>query len=562
MNLRPHALGTLVLSLSLLACGTTRRDNDAEGHVGGAPSEVPGGASGAGGTPRAPEACGTMPAALVRLTRHERIQSVRSLLGDELADAMTLEIGGLRELAFPPLWSPQEGPYYTSTTFQESDQLAQLAGRYVREHFELTACAGDDFTCVRDYVAALGERAFRRPLGAEERAALLVPVVQAEALGVLAPVAAEYGVYAVFESPHFLYRSEFGAVAPGAAQGKLRLTDHELASFLAFFLTGAPPDSTLLEAANAGGLTNGKQLEAEVARLTATQASRDHFQALLAAQLRFVRLDSVVIDPAAAGISLTPGLREGMRTELEALLSTEAWSGSVGNLLTSRRARVNESLASLYGIQFPPAGASPDERGFVDLELPEDRAGLLTRAGWSTMTTRPDGPSVVGRGLAVMSLLCEPSPIFPELEPEVQQPLDLAERTEWQKAEYRMSQPRCSTCHSIIDPLGLAMEDVDMLGRFRTTDARGRPIQASVTLPPFAGGAKVNGVLELSQALPEELLARCLSDRLLTYALTTDSAAIRCARDTLAEARAQNGDQSLQKIIEQIALHTARLPRP
>ncbi len=548
------ASAAIWLGLSLLACGATSRRGSGEDPP--TPPDASGGAAGSdngGGGATSPTDCALPPPALTRLTFGEVIESARALFGDALAEEMAAEVDDTTPTTFPPLASTQEGTIFTDSTFRSSDGLAQIAGRYVREHFELTDCATDDFQCVKDYVHDLAERAFRRPMDEEERLTVLRPVEQAEALGVSTAFGVEYGVYAVLQSPHFLYRRAFGILGPESGTEELALDSHEVASAVSYFLTGGPPDAALLESADAGRLYSVEELAPHVDRLLAAPSGRRHVERLVAALWGLSRLDAVVIDPAVA--PLTPKLREGMRTELESLLASELWSGAVGNLLTSRRSRIDAGLAELYGVAFPPAGKKPDASGFVDVELPDTRAGLLTRAGWSTMTSRPDRTSVVGRGLQVMSLLCEPAPPFPELPAEMQTPPELATFTEQELAQYRKGTAPCDSCHQTIDPPGLALEDLDVVGRFRTVDDKGRPIDASATLPAFAGGSRVTGALELSHALPEDALARCMSQAFLGYAIgNLDRPPTACELDAMAEERAESGDQSFTNILRQIAL--------
>src|SRR5690606_40462479 len=103
-------------------------------------------------------------------------------------------------------------------------------------------------------------------------------------------------------------------------------------------------------------------------------------------------------------------------------LNHTLWSGVLNDLLTSRTTFVNQNLATLYNVAYPPAGSTPDADGFAMAELDANRAGLLSNAGFLTARSRPDVPSVVGRGLLVnATLLCAEVPVFPE---------DLAEQVE------------------------------------------------------------------------------------------------------------------------------------
>lgn len=536
--------------LLIAACGATSRKPG----EGARPDETSGGAAGApgGSAGESTTTCAPPPAALTRLTFDEQVSSVRAVLGDAIADELAVTVeANAADGVFPPLLSNSEGSAIIDRTFMQGDELAQRVGAFVREHFELTACADADFDCVREYVADLGERAFRRPLSEEERTALLLVVDKAEALGVTTATAAEYGVYAIFESPHFLYRTEFGEADPELAADERKLTDYELASLLAYYLTGAPPDAELLSAASAGELGSEAELTAQAGRLLQLPSSRPHLLRLLSDYFRVSAVSHQVFDPAVFP-GVTPALIAGMQSELEALLTDASFSGGVGNLLTTPRAHIDATLAELYGVPFPPAGTTPDAAGFVDVDLPSERAGLLTRAGWVASTARPDRESLVERGIQIMTkVLCVPPPEFPDVMPTM--PTDgLSER---EIAEQRMSTAPCKDCHVDIDPLGIALGELDGLGRLRREDAEGRPIDAAITLPEFAGGANVDGASELSTQLPEELFARCLSQRFLEYAVSASGAALpdQCEPDALSEARVASGDQSLANVLTQIA---------
>jgi hypothetical protein len=549
--------------VATLGCGATSRRGTSDGSPpddtanGGATN---GGATNGGAASDA-GACALPPATLTRLSFPEQVLSARLLFGDELGDELELTLGASSP-AFPPLTAPHEGAVINDSIFAKSDELAQRIGSFARESFELTGCSEADFECVRQYVLSLGERAFRRPLSDEEQGSLLLPIETAEALATTAATALEYGVYAVFESPHFLYRSELGFAGAEPEAAERPLTDYELASLISYYLTGGPPDDELLRAASEGALSGEEQLAAHAERLLSLPMARQHIERQLGSYVGVPQLETQVLDPALYPDD-TLALRTGMRVELEALIADAAWSSGVGVLLTTRSARVNADLATVYGLTFPPAGASPDASGFAEVELPPTRAGLLTRAGWAMLGARPDGPSVISRGLRMMDkVLCYEAQPFPDDLPTI--PGADAE-TERARAEIRMTNESCSECHLDIDPLGLALDDLDAIGKYREVDSQGHAIDAAVTLPAFAGGATVNGALELSQAIPEQSLATCLSQRFLEYAV--DPARARatdhCQRDAFAQERSQTGEQSLTALITQIVRSRSfRLRKP
>lgn len=530
------ALGALLLA----ACGSTNRNPDQNSSNGGSSAggaaPANNGGDGAGGDDS--EACNSTvgvnaPAGLVRLSFGELNASLIQLFGAEGAATIgsELELDYPSE-AFPPLASPREGSSITDNHFRTGDDMARNAGAYVRDNFAAVTQCTADYACVTDFVMAFAQRAFRRALTDEEQATLEKVVAGAEALGAPPEQGAEYGVYAVLESPHFLYRTEFGPPAAATKTGEVRLSDDELASSLAFFLTGAPPDQGLLAAASAHDLGGPDQLAPHVERLLTSPAGRQHLERTLGNYLGLSRVLTVVIDP-----SVYPGFNRevvnAMVRETSAFLQDTLWTQPVSSLLTSRAARVNASLAELYGVQLPGA---LDADGFGQVDLPENRAGLLTRAGALTGRSRPDGPSVVGRGLWVASTYaCAVMPAFPDLVNDLLEPLppDASER---QKAEQRMTTAPCDSCHVESDPYGLALDEYDGVGRFRTLDPQGRPLDTAVKLPAAAGGATVKGGVGLSEALSGEVFATCLAQRFLQYALTSasDSKAARCAAKSLA----------------------------
>jgi Protein of unknown function (DUF1592)/Protein of unknown function (DUF1588)/Protein of unknown function (DUF1595) len=544
------------LALLLLACGETTRRSDGEPRPEAPPDDSAGTAGSPGsagaGSAGAPTACELPAGSLRRLSWSEVLTSARLLLGEGVVEAAA------PELDEPTVAIPStliEGSFIGESTFAGVDYLANRLGEYVRDHFELTRCAPDDIDCVRAFVANLGERAFRRALTEEERAALLAPVEQAVALGEGATGAVHYGAYAVFSSPHFLYRTAFGEPTGQPGTSERRLTSNELASSLSFFLTGGPPDGDLLSAARAGALLEDDELSAQTERLLATPRSRDYLTRWVGEGLLALNaIDTIIIDAAVAP-AWGPELRRAARVEMNALVSHSLWDAPLGELFTSRTSRLSSPLAAVYGVPFPPPGVAPDAEGFVDTLLPEARAGILTRTGWLTLTARPDQASVVGRGLRVMNLLCEPPPRFPELPPasDTEDPPDQSSWSSRQRAEYRMTKPDCRDCHAVFDPLGLALEDLDIIGQFRTVDSQGRPVDASTTLPAYAGGVRVTGARQLSEALPEASLARCVTQALLMEALEARDVPL-CERDNLANERAETGDRAFPRLAKQVVL--------
>ncbi len=472
------------------------------------------------------------PKRMVRLTYNQLASSVKALFGDELTQQIktTFEIGSLSDRDFPPLSSPREGSLFIDSVWRSTDAIAKRVGQHVFDNFAtVTGCTDPPSAeCAQTYLADLAERAFRRPLTEREWTRLLQVFTETQTATGTVQQATQFTTYAIMQSPHFVYRTEFGT----NVYAEEVLAPYELASQLSYFLTDGPPDDELLLAAESGQLTTQEDLRLQADRLLATPAARENLQAAVFAYFEIPSLSDVVIDPGVAP-DFTEGLRNSMYRETELFINHALWNGPLGNLLTSRTTFVNENLANLYGIAYPPAGSAPDADGFAQVELDANRAGLLTNPGFLTARSRPDVPSVVGRGILVnATVLCAEVPVFPENLAEVVAEADamFADSSEREKADYRMKTPPCSNCHTTIDPYGLALDNFDVIGKYRATDPQGRQIDASVTLPD---GTVTTTVPDLANhVVVSGQFATCMAKHMIDYALamvSVDIPANSCA---------------------------------
>jgi mono/diheme cytochrome c family protein len=331
----------------------------------------------------------------------------------------------------------------------------------------------------------------------------------------------------VLANPTFLFRAE--PVPPGVAPGSpYRLSDTELASRLAFFLWSSLPDAELLDAAAAGQLSSGTSLERQVRRMLADPRSRalvDNFAGQWL-QLRNVRN---VLPNSDLFPDFDDNLRQAFTRETELLFeSVIREDRSVLDLLTADFTFVNGRLAAHYGI--PGVYGSRFRRVAV---TDEARKGLLGHGSILALTSHAERTSPVLRGKWILdNLLGTPPPPPPPnvdttLEPSAPdgQPRTLRE----QMLEHRAN-PVCASCHKVMDPLGLALENFDAVGRWRTRETGG-PIDASGVL---ADGTAVDGVASLRQALVRqpEIFVGALTEKLFVYALGrgvghTDMPAVR-----------------------------------
>jgi hypothetical protein len=513
-----------------------------------------GGAGGAGGT--GPSACtGTDVSAskrLIRLTFNQIVNSIGSLLGNTLATAVATanSIPDATERSFPPLSNPREGTAITDSQWSKGDSIAVQVGKYVFDNFAtVTGCATATDACAQQFIASFAERVFRHPLTAAETTSLTQ--VYAEIKGANGSVneAVQFSVNAIFESPQFLYRTEFGPDAKVAGT----LSPYEMASQLSYFIGDAPPDAPLLDAAKQGKLVTAAEIDVQASRLLGLPEAKLNLQRAMFAYFGAGNVLGIVIPDAP---EFTVGLKNSMYQESVLFVDNTLWGPKVTDLVTSRRTFINTVLAPLYGVT-PPTGAT--ESNFVALDLPDTRAGLLTSPGFLVSRSRPDKQSVVGRGLLVnAAILCGQNPQF---NPDLQGAIDMVnaaqkDLTEREKSVYRTTTAPCSACHPTFDAYGLVLENFDILARYRTMDERSRPIDASAKLPANAGGAMVQNAAEMAAAVAGNgAFASCLAKNLLLFglaepvALSTESCATRAVMSTFNA----SADQSFAALVRAVA---------
>jgi hypothetical protein len=496
---------------------------------------------------------------LVRLTFNQTTSSIRALLGDALADqvASDFEIVDASHRTFPPLQNPREGALVNDTVFDIGDRMAQQVSKYVSDNFAtVTKCATPTDACAQQFLRDFAGKAYRRPITADETSDVDKVYTDVKGFGGSIQEATQFGVYSVLESPGFLYRTELGtdATAMGA------LGPYELASALSYFLTDGPPDAPLLAAAGANMLASREQIQNQVDRILATDAARQNLHGAMMSYFAITALETIVID-SVKNPSWNDYVRSSMFHESELFLQSALWSGKLADLLTSTRSSVNETLAPIYGIAWPPAGAQLDADGFATVDLPSTRSGMLTQGGFLVARARPMAGSVVGRGLLVnKAFLCNVNPEFPTQLADTITAVNnmLAEATEREKADYRAANTPCSTCHPGFDPYGLALENFDTIAQYRTMDDKGRRIDPSVTLPELAGGAKVADAAAMGKALTAgTAFATCIAKNLMNFALSdVETGGVEtnsCAAQAVVKRFAQT-DGTFTSLMREIAL--------
>jgi mono/diheme cytochrome c family protein len=296
-----------------------------------------------------------------------------------------------------------------------------------------------------------------------------------------------------------------------------RLSDLEVASRLSFFLWSSIPDDRLLTLAERGQLTKPAILEQQVRRMLADPRAVDALVGNFAAQwLNLRRVEEVVVDPERYP-NYDLSLLQAFQRETELFVgSTIREDRGVASLLDADYTFVNERLARHYGI--PGIYGSRFRR--VTLPNHDERGGLLAHGALLATTSYPDRTSPVLRGKFLLNnifgLPVPPPP--PGVDTNLENKPGAASKTIRERLAQHRQNPSCSSCHSVIDPLGFALENFDVIGGWRTIDEAGKPVDASGAT---VGGDKVDGLGGLRALLlarPEQF-PRTVTEKLLSYAL-------------------------------------------
>lgn len=496
---------------------------------------------------------------IVRLSFNQIVNSIGTLLDRSLSEKLATDNAILdsRHRAFPPLQSPREGGIVTDGQWTTLDAMASSAAEYVASNVAaVTGCGAEPSeTCAHDYVVGFAERAYRRPLTTEEaeRVEQLISTLKTEE-GATPTEVVQYVVYALLQAPQFVYRTELGS--DWTVDGPI--APYELASTLSYFLTDDMPDEALLAAAAANQLSTPAQIEAQVDRILTTPAAKQNLQDAMLSYFNYQALENVVIqDP-----SFTDGLAASMFHEGELFLQNTLWSKELDELLLSRETVINQSLADVYGIEeFPQAGSTPDTDGFARVEMPDNRSGILTMPGFLSTRSRPTSTSVVGRGnLIKNAFLCTDTPpppdtLLTDIAALEEEQVDLTAR---EQALYRMTTGPCNACHTSFDPYGLAVDNYDLIGRFRETDEKGRPIDTSVALPEQIGGGNAENIVQVAQVIAQTgVFAECMGRNLLNYSLADTSAGQSelgdCSSTRVAETYSASSEKTFSSLVKSVA---------
>jgi mono/diheme cytochrome c family protein len=380
-----------------------------------------------------------------------------------------------------------------------------------RRIFTCRPATANDMTCAKTILTTLGSRAYRRPITDAESDRLMTLYRNGREQGGFEK-GIELGLRGILANPKFVYRAERdpATVAPGSTY---RIDDYELASRLSFFLWSTIPDEELMSVAGRGKLRDAAVLEAQVRRMLADSRARSLVTNFAGQWLQLRNLRSSAPDKEEFP-DFDDNLRQSFQQETELFFdSVMREDRSVVDLLTADYTFVDERLAKHYGI----TGVYGSHFRRVTL-VDDARRGLLGQGSVLTVTSHGNRTSPVVRGKWVLdNLLGSPPPPPPPNVPPLDEGEGVAPKAMRERMEQHRRSPACAGCHKIMDPIGLALENFDAVGAWRTADGA-TPIDASGQL---SDGTAIDGPVSLRNALlrRREVFIRTVTEKLLTYAL-------------------------------------------
>jgi hypothetical protein len=400
------------------------------------------------------------------------------------------------------------GPYKSTGVAKDTPSRRAIFTCYPRAASEESACAAK-------ILSRMARQAYRRPVTKDDTQTLMGFFDSGRKDGGSFDAGIQFALERLFVDPDFLLRVYRDS---RQSEGIYKLSDLEVASRLSFFLWSSIPDERLLDLAERGQLTTPQTLEKETRRMLADPRALDSLVDDFTGQwLNLRRVPETVVDPEKYP-NYDESLLQGFRRETELFVgSTVREDRSVIDLLNADYTFVNERLARHYGIP----GIYGNRFRRVTLANHEQRGGLLAQGALLAATSYPDRTSPVLRGKFLLdNILGLPVPPPP---PSVDTST-LADRSGGppknirERLDLHRTSPTCNNCHSVLDPLGFALENFDVIGGWRSIDESGKPVDASGKM---VSGKKIEGLPGLRAALLEEpeQFPRTLTEKLMAYAL-------------------------------------------
>lgn len=372
-----------------------------------------------------------------------------------------------------------------------------------------------DDACVRQIMTEVGTLLYRRPLTAAETGAFVTAARVGTEQTKDFYTGLSLSLASMLSSPKFLFRQETAVTT----RGQTRLDPYSTASRLSFFLWNSGPDAALLQAAAKGELNSSKGINKQVERMLASPRVESGVRAFFVDFLGFDEFENVTKDtalfPKFSTQAANDAQEQTLRTIIDVVLTNK---GDYREIFTTRKTFLTKELGAIYQVpvvSYLPNG-SPDTWHPYEFKAEDNRAGIMSHMSFTALHSPSGRGSAVLRGKAVREvLLCQKVPAPPG---DVSFDL-LNDTTNYRTARDRLAahtrEPMCAGCHKITDPLGLALENFDAAGAWRTTEGG-----VKLDVSGAVDGKKFDGPAQLGAAVASMPAATaCVTNRMLGYAL-------------------------------------------
>jgi hypothetical protein len=375
-----------------------------------------------------------------------------------------------------------------------------------------------DDGCARQFIAATGRLLYRRSLSEDEiqqkvRVASAAAAVKRDFYTGMAAVLSD-----MLLSPNFLYRYKKREPDPHHP-GQVRLDAHSKAAVLSFYLWNSTPDDLLLKAAETGELQTKEGLRWQVDRMTSSPSIEDGVRAFFADMLGFNEFEILAKDPTFFP-RFTPKVidqaqEQTLRTIVNHLIARQ---GDYRDLFTTSNTFLTKPLAAVYNVPLVDTSDNGQPDHWIPHTYPpgDPRSGILSQVSFVALHSPAGRTSPTGRGKALREyILCETVPPPPgNVDFKfVQDTTNPKYKTTRERLTAHRSEAMCAGCHKITDPIGLALENFDSAGGYRT-----RENDATIDASGELGGIKFDGPVGLAKAVHDDpALTSCVAKRSFAF---------------------------------------------
>ncbi|MBC7661815.1 MAG: DUF1592 domain-containing protein [Chitinophagaceae bacterium] len=459
---------------------------------------------------------------LRRLTNNDYTNSVTDLVGD----ISSLNIQLLKEsssLIYP--FTNHATEQYVPTAlanqyFVAAEMIAAATFKDKTRSNKILTCTplkGTEETCAAIVLKALATKAFRRLATAEQVSGLL-EIWRAGFKAVDFNTGVEWALAAVLQAPEFLYRIEMGT-AP-AAPGVVALDSWDMANRLSYLIWNSAPDQMLMDAAKNDKLKTVADVSAQVDRMLVMPGAHDMVIHFHDQWLGLETIDTVQKDPKSFP-NFNKTIALAMRDEVRNFVEDAVWNGDskLQTLLSGQYTYLNKTLGDYYGIK---------GLGATFTKMSENKlggrpaSGILTMAGMLAVRSNANDTSPTRRGAFVRSaLFCQTMPNPPD-NAIFTSPVSKPNMTRRDLIEAHATNAACAACHNLMDPIGLAFENIDAAGVYRDKES-GKTIDASAELFATDVDGKFSGPSELANKMSvSKKVADCVATHWFQFAYGRD----------------------------------------